>query len=213
MDEARVAELEERLRLIYESALDALAYHDGFLTKPITNEFLRIAQISNLEERMDDIIKFTANVTNKDHCPDDKIVISCDASITKNPGGNSAVGFVIRFPKSEEIPEISMSRRTPSRSNNEAEYDAVYEALVTLFNKHTPMFPIEIRTDSMLVANQLNGIAKSNKPELTRRALSIHELINASGALVTIEWRRRNSTPDLKSANFLAQDLLGVKRH
>jgi ribonuclease HI len=213
MEEARIEELEERLRLIYESALDALAYHASSLSRPVANEFKRINEIANLEKEIDDIIKDLSNISNKDHCPDDKIIISCDASITKNPGGDAAVGFVIRFPEKEEIPEIKMSRRTPSKTNNEAEYDAVYEGLVTLFNKHTPLYPVEVRSDSMLVVRQLNGTYKSNKPELSRKAQSIHELVRATGHPVTIEWRERNSTPDLMSANFLAQDLLGVKRH
>jgi ribonuclease HI len=213
MDDARIAELEERLRLIYESALDALAYHSLSLSQSVYREFKRLSEISDLEKSIEDILKLTSNVSNKDHCPDDKIIISCDASITKNPGGNASVGFVIRFPKQEKIEEVKLAKRTPSKTNNEAEYDAVYEALVALFNRTTPKFPIEIRTDSLLVANQLNGVCKMSKPELARKAASIHELINTSGALVTVQWRERNSTPDLTSANFLAQDLLGVKRH
>lgn len=139
------------------------------------------------------------------------VIISCDASITENPGGQASVGFVIQY---KDEPKVSMSQLTKAKSNNEGEYDAVYVALTTLMDlKHAPNTPIEVRSDSKLVVDQINGDMKCNKKELKRRRDLIRELIQSLPVPVTVTWRPRNSTPELEEANYLAQDALGVSRH
>lgn len=140
------------------------------------------------------------------------IVISCDASITENPGGRVAVGVVIQF--KGEAP-IEVFRLMPkSKTCNEGEYDAVYVGLTQVMSlKNNPGCEIEVRSDSKLVVDQINDKMKCNKPELARRRDAIRELIQSLPVPVSLQWKPRNSTPALERANFLAQDALGVRRH
>lgn len=143
--------------------------------------------------------------------PLDHVIVSCDASIKKNPGGPSSVGYVIEY-KNEK--PLKFSRRTGSTTNNQAEYDAVYSGLTHLVDlKNNPGCEVEVRTDSKLVVDQLNGKMKCEKPELARRRDAILDLVKSLPFPVSFQWRPRNSTPALEEANFLAQDQLGVARH
>lgn len=143
----------------------------------------------------------------------DYILLSVDASIKVNPGGQAAIGAVIRFPGKAAI---KLSKPVPAKTNNEAEYDAIYEALNHVVHLKASLDrPIMIHSDSQLVVYQLTGkyqISEENKA-LQRRAQIIHELAQQLPVAVGIEWRPRNSTQDLTDANHAAQDLLGVKRH
>ena len=140
------------------------------------------------------------------------VIISCDASITENPGGKVAVGVVIEY-KQEEPLETSMII-PKSNTNNQGEYDAVYFGLTQLMDlKNNPGCEIEVRSDSQLVVNQLNGKVRCNDPILKKKRDIILELIAALPVPVSVQWRPRNSTKALEQANFLAQDALGVSRH
>ena len=144
--------------------------------------------------------------------PLDHVVISCDASITENPGGQVAVGVVIEY-KGE--PAVELYRRVRNSStNNQGEYDAVYFGLTELMAiKNNPGCEIEVRSDSKLVVDQLNGSMQCKDPALQKKRDNILELIQNLPVPVSVQWRPRNSTPALEKANFLAQDALGVKRH
>ncbi len=155
--------------------------------------------------------KETASVTQASQ--PEVITISCDASIKSNPGGPAAIGFVVNIPGKDPV---KVGKSTPSLTNNEAEYDAVYEGLLFVANTlFRPKWPILIHSDSQLVVKQLNGQYKisDDKPQLKKKCQLIHELVSTMGAAAVIEWKPRNSTPELEEANFLAQDVLGVKRH
>lgn len=150
----------------------------------------------------------------------DHIIISCDASITKNPGGQAAVGVVIQFPntieKYADLAETPLEcyRKTKSKSNNQAEYDAIYFGLTSLFNLHNnPGCEVEVRSDSKLVIDQINDKMACKDEKLKAKRNNIYELLYHLPVIVRFEWRPRNSTPELELANFLAQDVLGVKRH
>lgn len=140
-------------------------------------------------------------------------IISCDASIKKNPGGPSSIGVVIDSPNPKDK-RREMSQGTPAKTNNQAEIDAIYIGLTTLVNlKNRPEPKIEVRSDSQLVINLLNGDYKCHDEILKKRRNSILELVQAIPVPVEFVWRPRNSTPELELANFLAQDYLGIKRH
>jgi ribonuclease HI len=142
-----------------------------------------------------------------------QIIISCDASIKTNPGGPSAVGVVVRFPEAG-TPVTKFHKHTPATTNNEAEYDAIYEGLMFLANTvNRPRHPVVIRSDSQLVVKQLKKEYAINHATLQRKFDSIHALAKELPVPISIEWHARNSTPDLTEANFLAQDALGVRRH
>lgn len=141
----------------------------------------------------------------------DHVIISCDASIKKNPGGPSSVGFVIQDKNKKPV---GLAQLVPATTNNQAEYDAIYEGLKAFMGlNNNPGCEIEIRSDSQLVIKQLRGEMKCNDPQLEKRKEAIWELARALPVLVKFEWRPRNSTPELESANYLAQDLLDVPRH
>lgn len=141
----------------------------------------------------------------------DHIIVSCDASVKTNPGGPSAVGVVVQLPGSKNL---ELAQGSPATSNNQAEYDAIYFALMTLSNlKNNLGSKVEVRSDSQLVIRQLEGEMKCQDEKLQRRRDLILELAAKLPAEVEFVWRPRNSTPELKLANYLAQDYLGVQRH
>jgi ribonuclease HI len=141
---------------------------------------------------------------------DKVLIISCDASIKENPGGASAVGVV--FGEGSQ----AFGRVTPKAlTNNQAEYAAIYTAIEILRDQHMviPTREVEIRSDSQLIVNQLNGKWECKDDDLKRWRDNILEVIPTLSVSVRFVWYPRNSTQDLKAANFAAQDILGIKRH
>jgi len=206
-------ELDERLRLIYNFASDIVAIEKDTLSIGMRDKLSLLKDMADVEQftlsEVQDIFE-----TKEDDLSKNNIIISCDASITKNPGGQVAVGFVIRFPSEDKLPTIKMSNFTTSKTNNTGEYDAIYEALVFLFNHHNrPKHEVVVYSDSKLVVEQLKGNWEVNDKTLKRKCESIHELVSEGPVPVSIRWAPRNSTPDLAEANFLAQDKNKVPRH
>jgi ribonuclease HI len=142
-----------------------------------------------------------------------RIIISCDASIKKNPGGPASVGVVIQRPGEKNL---ELGQLTNATTNNLAEYDAVYFGLTSLVGLN-PMkldYEIEVRSDSQLTIRQLTGEMKCNDPKLqNKRDLVLDYVQNNLTNKVHFVWRPRNSTPELTMANYLAQDLIDVPRH
>jgi len=92
-----------------------------------------------------------------------KLFIHTDGGARGNPGPG-AVGIVIANEKKEIIKEIGkfIGRST----NNEAEYQAVVEALKTCGEKRN--LDIEFFIDSLLIVNQLNGKFKVKEPRMKK---------------------------------------------
>ena len=92
-----------------------------------------------------------------------KLFIHTDGGARGNPGPG-AVGIVIANEKKEIIKEIGkfIGRST----NNEAEYQAVVEALKTCGEKKN--LDIEFFIDSLLIVNQLNGKFKVKEPRMKK---------------------------------------------
>ena len=92
-----------------------------------------------------------------------KLFIHTDGGARGNPGPG-AIGIVIANEKKEIIKEIGkfIGRST----NNEAEYQAVVEALKTCGEKKN--LDIEFFIDSLLIVNQLNGKFKVKEPRLKK---------------------------------------------
>jgi len=196
------AEANNRLATIIEMIDRALLCDPMLVT---TERLLR--NITAIAQGADEVILNEPSPPALDH-----IIASCDASIKENPGGPSAVGIVILMPQQPN--PIQISQASPAKTNNQAEYDAVYIALTTLFDRHNnPQCNVEIRSDSQLVIKQLNKEIECHDKDLQRRRDRILELVTALPVPVIFVWRPRNSTPELKLANYLAQDYLGVPRH
>lgn len=195
MDEQELRDRLESIADIIERNLD--------LRAPILLLQLRaIARGTEEELNENEILKKTPK--------EDKIIISCDASIKVNPGGPASVGCVIEIGNKP----LQLAQGSNATSNNQAEYDAIYFALTTLMNlNNNPGKPLEIRSDSQLIIRQLNGDIKCSDEKLQRRRDLILEYVKQLPIPVKFVWRPRNSTPELKLANHLAQDFLGVPRH
>ena len=139
------------------------------------------------------------------------ITISCDASVKENPGGPASVGVVIQQPKQRQL---SIAQDSRAKTNNQAEYDAIYFGLTTLVNlSNSPRYPVEIHSDSQLVIKQLNGTNECNEEKLQRKRDLIRELVSTIPTKISFVWKPRNSTPELKLANNLAQQFLGIPLH
>jgi ribonuclease HI len=155
------------------------------------------------------------------------VVCSCDASITTNPRvdlgegkglkGRASAGIVVR---AEGTAPVHRSRELPkAQTINEAEYDAVYLALhhVQAWGATFAGRPVEVRSDSKLIVNQLNGEWKVKEDRLKRKRDMILELVAElvvdNKNEITFVWKPRNSTVDMKRANQIAQDLIGVENH
>jgi len=142
---------------------------------------------------------------------EERVIISCDASVKNNPGGPSAVGVVIVMPNGKRL---SISKQARATTCNQAEYEAIYFGLISLMNlNNNPGVLLEVRSDSKLVVYQLNGDQECHDEKLQAKRDHIREFIAGLPVPVKFVWRPRNSTPELREANFLAQDELGVRRH
>lgn len=141
------------------------------------------------------------------------VILSCDAFTTGDPKGLAAVGYVIRSgQKNQDI--VVMGKVTSAITSSQAGYDAIYEALMTLFGlKNYPSYKVEVRSSSLLVVHQLNGNAKCENKTLQRKRNAILEYVKHLPVPIEFVWMPRNSTSDLESANYHALDLLGVSNH
>lgn len=214
-----MTDYQDRLQKIYNLVSDYVASGRDMLvsTQRLLINVLELAEVeepAEAEELDEQTPVQTKEEIEEEENMTNEIIISCDASVKENPGGPSSVGVVIRFPKETGIKPIELAKHTPAKSNNEAEYDAVYEGILSLVNIHNaPLYPIVVHSDSQLVVKQLTGEYKINNDTLKRKYAAIHELCSQIPLPVRIEWRPRNSTRDLAQANFIAQEALGVKRH
>ena len=81
-----------------------------------------------------------------------------------NPGGTATYGYVIRNDAGRDIARKSgVVGKGSAMSNNVAEYAALCEALRFLITEKMTRVPIEIRSDSRLLVNQMKGEWKFHK--------------------------------------------------
>ncbi len=75
-----------------------------------------------------------------------------------NPGGTATYGYVVRNDAGRDIARKSgVVGKGPEMSNNVAEYAALCEAFRFLIKEKMTRLPIEIRSDSRLLVNQMKG--------------------------------------------------------
>ena len=90
----------------------------------------------------------------------DTVEIYIDGASRGNPG-DAGIGILIKETdgKTREI-----TKYLGTRTNNQAEYTALIEALESV--KELNAHPIRVFTDSLLVANQVNGLWKVKHSEI-----------------------------------------------
>src|SRR5437660_9217185 len=94
-----------------------------------------------------------------------KIIVHVDGLCEHvNPGGTATYGYVVNNDASAGIVKrYGVVGQGPEMSNNVAEYAALCEALRFLISEKLARLPIEIRSDSRLVVNQMKGEWKFHK--------------------------------------------------
>lgn len=122
---------------------------------------------------------------------DDQIKIFIDGAARGNPG-ESGIGVLIKN-TDHEIREIKKYLGT--RTNNQAEYTALITALESAQDLKDKK--IKIFTDSLLVANQINGLWKVKHPEIIPLNKKARELFKTYSS-ISIQHvpREQNSEAD-----------------
>lgn len=128
----------------------------------------------------------------------DKLFINCDGGSRGNPGP-SASAFVVKDLDNKLIYREGIFLGLAT--NNQAEYGALYAALVWVSNNH-PQAEIIFMLDSQLVVNQLKRNFKIKDPTLQIKAKEIFDLINSKNLQV------RNYVYVPRSVNFEADALV-----
>lgn len=138
-----------------------------------------------------------------------KLVVYTDGGSRGNPGP-AGVGVVVCNEKKQKIKEYS--KEIGTRTNNEAEYEAVILALQKvkqLFGKEkTKNYEIEFRIDSELVARQLGGKYKIMEEKLFPLFIKIWNLKMDFGKINFIEIPREKN----KDADRLANEAMDHTR-
>ncbi len=120
----------------------------------------------------------------------DKITIYCDGGSRGNPGPAAIGVFIPQFPK-------EYSKYLGEATNNEAEYQAVIFALKKikqLIGKaKAKKESIEVRMDSELVVNQLNGNYKIKEKNLIPFFIEIWNLKQDFGEVKFIQIPREEN--------------------
>ncbi len=101
-----------------------------------------------------------------------KLIINTDG-LSKNNPGQAAIGAVLKDPRGKIVSTISQS--IGIASNNEAEYRAIIAALEAA--RKLGVDEIEVRSDSELVVNQLNGRYKIKSTALRPFYLQAAQLL------------------------------------
>lgn len=102
----------------------------------------------------------------------DKLIIFCDGGAYNNPGPG-AVGIVFYNQKGEKL--FTASKFIGQVTNNQAEYQAVIEALEIAREKFNPI-EIQFFLDSQLIVEQLNGNYKIKNQGLKPLYYKVKEL-------------------------------------
>jgi ribonuclease HI len=131
-----------------------------------------------------------------------RLVIYSDGASSGNPGP-AAIGAVIEDGQGRVVSRIS--RRIGHATNNQAEYAAIIAALEAAVNLGAE--EVELRADSELVVQQLNGRYKVKKATL--RPL-YQKVVRLTGALKAFTITHIPRTQN-KEADKLAKQALAYK--
>lgn len=124
--------------------------------------------------------------------------IYCDGGSRGNPGP-AASAFVVLDENQNLIHQQGFLLGTTT--NNQAEYQAVIEALKWLSTSAYCLVPIQFYLDSLLVVNQIKGLYKIKDANLKIKYLTIKKLLSQLNLLV-------NFTHVIRTLNFRADSLV-----
>ena len=132
----------------------------------------------------------------------DKIIIYTDGGARSNPGP-AAIGIVIQETSDKRQATKEYSKFLGTKTNNEAEYEAVIFALKKvkqlIGKEKTAKSEIEIKSDSELLVNQLSGRFKIKEKNLIPYFIEIWNLKQDFGEVNFFLIRREEN----KKADFL----------
>ena len=120
------------------------------------------------------------------------IVLVFDGGSIGNPGrGYGSYQLTVRG-KREKPRRLELG---DEYTNNEAEYDTLIEALTTIRRraKDPRRVRLDIRGDSQLVVNQINGVWKAREPRMRERLEQVRRLLADFGAW-TATWHDRGQS-------------------
>jgi len=121
-----------------------------------------------------------------------RVVIFTDGASLGNPG-QAAIGAVIKDEQGRLIARLS--RRIGQATNNQAEYKAIIAALEEATRLGAS--EVDIKSDSQLIANQINGAWRVRKPALKPLYNRVEQLrCRLHGFTITYIPRQQNIEAD-----------------
>lgn len=147
-----------------------------------------------------------SNFLSKGHSNRD-VIAFIDGASSKNPG---LAGIGVVFVCEGKVID-SISKPIGIKTNNEAEYIALIEALQVATKKNIKS--IKISSDSELIVNQINGKYKINQPHLLELNLKAKELIKQFQHFVLNHIpREQNSIADKLAKSAIGHNDIQVDR-
>ena len=140
-----------------------------------------------------------------------RIIIYCDGGSLGNPGP-AAIGAVIKDKKENLLKKYG--KEIGVKTNNQAEYEAIIfglkKAKQIFGGEKIKKMTIEIRSDSELIINQLNGKFKIKEKDLIPLFIEIWNLKTALGNVVFKQIPREQSE---EAHNALSEALTQNKKN
>jgi len=129
-----------------------------------------------------------------------------------NPGGTATYGYIVRN-ETDVVRRLGVVGHGPKMSNNVAEYAALCEALTFQVRKKLITIPTEVRSDSRLLVNQMNGNWKVRKGLYVQRYLEAKDLAGQFER-ITFKWipREENEEADALSRGAYSEATSLAKR-
>jgi ribonuclease HI len=118
-----------------------------------------------------------------------KLIINTDGGARGNPGP-AGIGIVITSPENVVVDEYR--EYIGETTNNQAEYQAVVKGL-ELAKTYKPE-EVEVRLDSELVTNQINGEFKLKNPDFQTWFIKIHNYKKSFKKITFTHIRREQNT-------------------
>jgi ribonuclease HI len=133
-----------------------------------------------------------------------KVYVNTDGAVGPPNPGPAGAGFVILFDGDDGPDSVAGAVPLPECSHHEAEYHAAIHALRRAADLGATS--AVLRSDSMVLVDQMNDVAEVRSPEIAKLAEQLHREMDKYDD-VEIVWvcRKENRTADLLSKVGLAK--------